>query len=144
MGLPILPSVGQQQLTVLSDQFAADVIRRLDQAVAERRVWNIHGVIVLQNGNLIIERYFEGHDRERGVGDLGTVKFSEETLHDLRSCSKSIVALLYGIALQKGMVPGPEAALLSGFPEYHDLANEERSRVTVHHALSMTNRNGLG
>lgn len=112
--------------------------RRLDQAVAERREWIIHGLLVLQNGKLIVERYFEGKDHERGVGDLGTVKFSAETLHDLRSCSKSIVALLYGIALQQGKVPAPEAILLSGFPEYRDLADEERSRVTIHHALSMT------
>jgi len=135
---PILPALGQQRPTFPPDKFAADVIRRLDQAVAERRVWNIHGLLVLQNGKLIVERYFEGQDRERGVGDLGTVKFAAETLHDLRSCSKSIVALLYGIALQQGKVPAPEASLLSGFPEYRDLADQERSRVTVHHALSMT------
>jgi CubicO group peptidase (beta-lactamase class C family) len=127
-----------------SDKFATDVMRRLDQAVAEGRVWNIHGLLVLQNGKLIVERYFEGQDRERGVGDLGTVKFMAETLHDLRSCSKSIVALLYGIALQQRKVPAPEASLLSGFPEYRDLADEERSRVTVHHALSNDHGNRLG
>ena len=135
---PILPALGQQRPALSPDQFATDVSRRLDQAVAERRVWNIHGLVVLQNGNLISERYFEGQDRERGVGNLGTVKFSPDTIHDLRSCSKSIVALLYGIALQQGKVPAPEASLLSAFPEYGDLANEDRSRVTVHHALSMT------
>lgn len=135
---PILPVLGQKRPALVPEKFAADVIRRLDQAIAERRVWNIHGLVVLQNGKLIVERYFEGQDRERGVGDLGTVKFAAETLHDLRSCSKSIVALLYGIALQQGKVPAPEASLLSGFPEYRDLANEDRSRVTIHHALSMT------
>lgn len=133
-----MPAPGQQQAALASDKFAAEVSRRLDQAVAERRVWNIHGLVVLQNGKLIVERYFEGQDRQRGVGDLGPVKFAAETIHDLRSCSKSIVGLLYGIALQQGKVPAPEASLLSGFPEYPDLANEERSRVTVHHALSMT------
>ncbi|MCK1576980.1 serine hydrolase [Bradyrhizobium sp. 174] len=138
MGLPVRSASGELQPTLPSDQFADDVIRRLDQAVADRRVWNIHGLLVLQNGKLIVERYFEGQDRERGVGDLGTVKFSPETLHDLRSCSKSIVALVYGIALQQGKVPAPEESLLSGFPEYRDLADEKRSRLTVHHALSMT------
>jgi CubicO group peptidase (beta-lactamase class C family) len=87
---------------------------------------------------LVIERYFEGHDRARGIGDLGSVKFAPETIHDLRSCSKSIVGLLYGIALQ-GMVPAPEASLFSMFPEYADLAgNDGRSRLTIQHALSMT------
>jgi len=138
LGSPILPAFGQQPAAFSADKFAAGIIRTLDQAVAERRVWNIHGLLVLQNGTLIVERYFEGQDRARGVGDLGTIKFAAETLHDLRSCSKSIVALLYGIALQQGSVPPPEASLLSGFPEYRDLADEERSRVTVHHALSMS------
>ena len=133
---PILPALGQQRGA--PEKFAADINQRLDQAMAERRVWNIHGLVVVQNDNLLVERYFEGQDRERGVGDLGTVKFAANTMHDLRSCSKSIVALLYGIALQLGKVPAPEVSLLSAFPEYGDLANEEGSRVTVHHALSMT------
>ncbi|MGJ5047900.1 serine hydrolase domain-containing protein [Bradyrhizobium oligotrophicum] len=138
IGSPIMPARGRQQATFDSDAFSAGVIQRLDQALAERRVWNIHGLVVLQNGKQIVERYFEGQDRARGVGDLGTVRFAAETLHDLRSCSKSIVALLYGIALHQGKVPPPEASLLSGFPEYRDLTNDDRSRVTVHHALSMT------
>ncbi|MBR0860283.1 serine hydrolase domain-containing protein [Bradyrhizobium liaoningense] len=138
MASPIPPALGQQRPAISPDKFAADVVERLDQAIAQRRVWNIHGLVILQDGNLLVERYFEGQDNERGVGSLGTVKFAAETLHDLRSCSKSIVALLYGIALQQGKVPAPEASLLSGFPEYGDLADEQRSRVTVHHALSMT------
>jgi CubicO group peptidase (beta-lactamase class C family) len=121
-----------------SEQFAAEVVRRLDQAIAERRVWNIHGLVILQHGKLVVERYFEGEDRQRGVGDLGTVKFSAATIHDLRSCSKSIVALLYGIALQQGKVPATDASLLSAFPEYGDLGTEQRLRITVQHALSMT------
>lgn len=138
MASPTLPALGQKRPMLPSDGFAADVTRLLDQAIAERRVWNIHGLLVLQNGKPIVERYFEGQDCQRGVGDLGMVKFAAETLHDLRSCSKSIVALLYGIALRQGTVPTLEASLLSGFPEYRDLATEERSRLTVHHALSMT------
>lgn len=138
MGAPILPAAGLQSPTLPPDTFATEVIQRLDQAVAERRVWNLHGLVVLLNGEPVVERYFEGQDRARGVGDLGTVRFTADTLHDLRSCSKSIVALLYGIALQRGMVPVPEASLLSGFPEYRDLADEDRTRVSVHHALSMT------
>jgi CubicO group peptidase (beta-lactamase class C family) len=122
-----------------NSRFAADVAERLDGAIAEKRVWNIHGLIILRNEQLVIERYFEGEDRARGIGDLGNVKFTSDTLHDLRSCSKSIVGLLYGIALYQGKVPAPEAPLFSMFPEYADLAEKDgRSRLTIHHALSMT------
>lgn len=119
--------------------FAADLAARLDKAIAEKRIWNVHGLVVLQNEKLVIERYFEGQDRARGIGDIGRIKFTADTLHDLRSCSKSIVALLYGIALQQGKVPAPEAPLLSMFPEYADLAARDgHTRLTIHHALSMT------
>jgi CubicO group peptidase (beta-lactamase class C family) len=134
-------SAGQQAPTAstsTSHVLADAVAERLDRAISEGRVWNIHGLVVLQNDQLIIERYFDGNDRKRGTGDLGTVKFKAETLHDLRSCSKSIVGLLYGIALHQGQVPAPEAPLLSAFPEYPGLTSAERSRLTIHHVLSMT------
>jgi len=119
--------------------FTPELEARLDQLIADRQVWNLHGLVVLRNGRLVLERYFEGEDRARGIGALGSVKFAPGTLHDLRSCSKSIVGLLYGIALHQGDVPPPEAQLLSAFPEYADLADRNgRDRLTVQHALTMS------
>ena len=60
-------------------------------------------------------------------------------LHDLRSVTKSVVALVYGIALAAGKVPPPEAKLYDQFPEYADLGKQPgRERITVQHVLSMT------
>jgi CubicO group peptidase (beta-lactamase class C family) len=57
----------------------------------------------------------------------------------MRSVSKSIVGLLYGIALAAGRVPVPEANLLSQFPEYPELsADSVKQSLTVKHALTMT------
>lgn len=119
--------------------FAPDLEARLDRAIAGRQVWNLHGLVVLRNRKLILERYFEGEDRARGIGGLGRVAFTPGTLHDLRSCSKSIVGLLYGMALQQGKVPPPEAPLFSAFPEHADLAGSDgRDRLTIQHVLTMT------
>jgi CubicO group peptidase (beta-lactamase class C family) len=119
--------------------FAPDLEARLDKAIADRRIWNLHGLAVLRNDRLVLERYFEGEDQARGSGGIGRVAFKPDTMHDLRSCSKSIVGLLYGIALQQGRVPPPEAPLFSTFPEYADLAGKDgRDRLTVHHVLTMT------
>jgi CubicO group peptidase (beta-lactamase class C family) len=79
--------------------FAPDLEARLDKAVAGKRIWNQHGLIVLRNDRLVLERYFEGEDEAAGVGEIGRVTFKPDTMHDLRSCSKSIVGLLYGVAL---------------------------------------------
>jgi CubicO group peptidase (beta-lactamase class C family) len=118
--------------------FSDDLAARLEQAVADKRIWNVHAVIVVRNGRLVLERYFEGEDDARGK-PLGVVKFGPDTLHDLRSVSKSIVGLLYGIALKAGKVPPPEQPLMQSFPEYADLAADAaRQRLTLHHVLSMT------
>jgi CubicO group peptidase (beta-lactamase class C family) len=110
----------------------------LDKAIAEKRIWNLHSIIVVRNGRLALERYFDGEDDARGK-PLGVVSFKPDTLHDLRSVSKSIVGLLYGIALAAGKVPRPERLLAQSFPEYADLfADPGRKRWTVHHVLSMT------
>ena len=70
---------------------------------------------------------------------MGRVAFNANTLHDLRSVSKSIVGLLYGIALADGKVPAPEAPLFASFPEYADLAADPaRNRRTIYNALTMT------
>ncbi len=119
--------------------FAPDLVARLDKAIADKRVWNLHGLVVLRNDLLVLERYFEGEDQARGIGEIGHVAFTPSTMHDLRSCSKSIVGLLYGIALQQGRVPPPEAPLFSAFPEYAELAHKDgRHRLTIHHVLTMT------
>jgi CubicO group peptidase (beta-lactamase class C family) len=119
--------------------FAADLETRLDKAVADGLAWNLHGVVVLRNDRLVLERYFEGEDRVRGVGEIGRVRFEPDTMHDLRSCSKSIIGLLYGIALQQGIVLPPEAPLFSAFPEYADLADKDgRDRLSIQHVLTMT------
>jgi CubicO group peptidase (beta-lactamase class C family) len=119
--------------------FAPDMEALLDKAIADKLIWNLHGLIVLRNDRVVLERYFEGDDRKRGVGDIGRVAFKPDTLHDLRSCSKSIIGLLYGIALAQGKVPPPEAPLYSAFPEYADLAaSDGRDKLTVQHVLTMT------
>jgi CubicO group peptidase (beta-lactamase class C family) len=119
--------------------FASDLEARLDKAIADKRVWNLHGLVVLRNDRLVLELYFEGEDEARGTAEIGHVTFKPETIHDLRSCSKSIVGLLYGIALQQGKVPPPQAPLFSAFPDYADLADKEgRDRLTIQHVLTMT------
>ncbi len=97
----------------------------------------LHGVLVVHKGEILAEQYFSGAD-ERWGQSLGVRKLTATSLHDLRSVTKSIVGLLYGIALAEGKVPGLDESLVSQFPELSDLAADpQRRKMTVRHALSM-------
>jgi CubicO group peptidase (beta-lactamase class C family) len=115
-----------------------DIDQRLTRAEQAGTVSGVHVLLVSQRGKLVLEHYGRGEDESWGR-PIGTVSFAPDVMHDLRSVSKSVVGLVYGIALAAGKVPPPEARLYDQFPEYPDLAKEPgRDRLTVHHALSMT------
>ena len=119
--------------------FLPDVGEQIDDAVETNEFDNLHAVILARGGKLVLERYYEGEDRRTRGPALGVVKFGPEVKHDLRSVTKSIVGLLYGIALADGKVPDLDQSLVVQFPAYEELAADpKRGRMTVRHALLMT------
>jgi CubicO group peptidase (beta-lactamase class C family) len=118
--------------------FQPNLISRFEAVQASGRLAGVHGVVALRHGRIVLERYMAGTDDAWGR-PLGKVAFGPETLHDLRSVTKSIVGLLYGIALAAHQVPAPDQLLLAQFPEYADLARDpQRAAITIRHALTMT------
>ncbi|MBI1383464.1 MAG: serine hydrolase [Rhizobiales bacterium] len=117
---------------------AANLGERIEAAVSAEGLAGLHGVVVVRKGRLVHERYFSGEDYRWGER-LGHVTFEASTLHDVRSVSKSIVSLLYGIALAEGKVPPLDAPLYDQFLGQEDLAAiPGRRAIRVEHALSMT------
>src|SRR4051794_40759888 len=138
----VIAALGAGVLLPLLPSFAADssddIDLRLAQVREAGRLSGLHALLVSQAGRLVYEHYGVGPDEAWGPS-LGVVTFSPTVLHDIRSVSKSVVSLLYGIALAAGQVPPPEAKLYDQFPEYADLASQPgRDRLTIHHLLSMT------
>jgi CubicO group peptidase (beta-lactamase class C family) len=122
----------------LAQPSGQDMRARLTQARQDGRASGLHALLVSRKGALVFEYYGEGEDEQWGR-PIGNVVFALDVLHDLRSATKSVVGLVYGIARAAGKVPPPQAKLYEQFPEYADLAKQPgRDRLTVHHALSMT------
>ena len=118
--------------------FAADLVDKLDAGIYAGLLTDVHAVLISRGGKMVLERYYPGKDEIWGR-PLGVVTPGPDSLYDLRSVTKSIVSLLYGIALDTGLVPPPEAPLLAQFPGYDDLAAEpRRASLTICHALTMT------
>jgi CubicO group peptidase (beta-lactamase class C family) len=121
----------------LTQAGGADNLSALEKRLRSGEIPNVHGVLVSHKGKTVAEWYFEGRDERRGT-PLGVVKFGPETIHDIRSVTKSIVSIVFGIAQASGAIGSLDTAALDYFPEYEDLWTPERRRITLRHLLSMT------
>jgi CubicO group peptidase (beta-lactamase class C family) len=102
---------------------------------------NIHAVLVAHGGKLVFERYLEGLDEIPGrfFGSReANVTFDADSLHAMKSVSKSVASLALGIAIDQGLIRGVNEPILSFFPELSDLRTPETERILLLHALTMT------
>ncbi len=106
----------------------------------------IHSLLLVRDGSVVFEEYFEGKDLDLFGEDLlrdGTLslvekRFTRDDLHYCASVTKSVTSLLFGIAVDRGQVPGVEGRMFSFFPEYAKFSTIEKDRISVHHLLAMT------
>jgi CubicO group peptidase (beta-lactamase class C family) len=75
-------------------------LQRIKQDIADGLFPNTHALLIEHDGLLVYEEYFSGSDQRWGV-ELGEIQFNSNTLHDLRSISKSVTSILLGIALEE-------------------------------------------
>ena len=99
---------------------------------------NTHAVLVERRGQMLAEAYFTAQDKPSGAWFSREVAFGPDTLHDLRSITKSVVGLLAGIAHGRGELGALDRPMFDYFPEHADLATPENRKITVEHLLDMT------
>lgn len=75
----------------------------LDAAITAGQAPDTTSVLVVHKGALVHEAYFNGADRT--------------TLHNTRSLTKSVTAMLVGAAIDRGMISSVNAPVLGFFPE---------------------------
>ena len=98
---------------------------------------NVHSLLVFRAGKPLAEFYRAGADEKLGYPS-GQVSFDASTLHDIRSVSKSVTSLLFGIAMAEGKVPSLDTPAVSLFPEYGDLQSRERQKITLRDLMTMS------
>jgi CubicO group peptidase (beta-lactamase class C family) len=98
---------------------------------------NIHSLLIARNNKLLYENYWGGKDESWGK-DLGVVKYNQDSLHDIRSISKSIVSACIGIAMQQGKIKSVDQKVFDFFPQYAKIDTGLKSLLTLEHLLTMT------
>jgi CubicO group peptidase (beta-lactamase class C family) len=98
---------------------------------------NVHAVLVARGGKLVFERYLRGAD-EINDRPVANATFDADTLHDMKSVSKSVASLALGVAIDRGLIGNVNEPIFSFFPELSDLRSPEKERIRLSHALTMS------
>ena len=100
-------------------------LNALIKSVAAGELPLAHSVLVAKSGKLVIEEYFYGFDRD--------------TLHDMRSASKSIASTLVGLAVDRELMCGAGARALDFF-DYESYGNwsDSKADITLRHLMTMS------
>ncbi|MEO8619591.1 MAG: serine hydrolase [bacterium] len=119
---PVRPCSG---LAVSADEFDEKRMRELIGNIHEGVFKNISSVVVIKNGKLLIEEYFNGETRK--------------TLHDPRSVGKSFASTITGIAIGEGYLKS-EDQTLGEFYDLKSFANysPRKQEVSIKDLLTMS------
>jgi CubicO group peptidase (beta-lactamase class C family) len=115
----------------------AALLCSLNEKLDKSPEMNVHAVVVARGGKLIYESYRAGEDYKWGT-KLGLIAYTPQMQHDVRSVSKSVVSLLFGIALDRKLIASIDEPVLPYFPELAALRTPEKDRILLRHLLTMT------
>jgi CubicO group peptidase (beta-lactamase class C family) len=99
-------------------------IESLYQEMAREPHHDLKAIVIVRSGRLAREHYFNGD--------------SADTLHDIRSTTKSVTSLLMGMAIQKGLIRSVNDSIALYLP---GLPRDGKEKITIKDLLNM--RSGL-
>ncbi len=112
-------------MAVSSESFDTNRIKQLKGAIEEGVFKKINSIIVLKEGKILIEEYFNGENRN--------------SLHDPRSVGKSFSSTLTGIEISDGFIKS-ETQTISDFYKLNQFENFSHSKgnATIKDLLTMS------
>ncbi len=104
-----------------------EVLEQLVSGVINGTYVDVHSILVYHKGALLLEEYFYGFNRDRP--------------HEMRSFTKSVISLLAGAAVDRGLLRADEPAF--GRLGYSTLLNPDLRKAKVTLAQLLSNQSGL-
>lgn len=134
---PIERDDGWAVTSLASAGFDMKEMEQLDSKLESGDFTNVHIVVVEYDGKLVYEKYLSGMDENWGQS-IGHVEFNHDRLHDLRSISKSVTALLLGIALGEDFQAALSRPIIDYFPELSSQIAPGAEKITLEQVLTMS------
>lgn len=99
-------------------------VRELDEYIKAKQYRLINSVLVWQDGNIILERYYNG--------------FNKASRNVIRSVVKSILSICTGICFDKGLIKGLDEPIYKYLDVFSEGIHPYHRAITIKHLLTMT------
>ncbi|WP_271603483.1 serine hydrolase domain-containing protein [Bradyrhizobium sp. CCBAU 45384] len=111
----------------------AALLCAMDEGIRGGKLANVDDIIVIRRGVLVYESYYDYPHQ---------LNYDATTRHNGYSMTKSVVSLLVGIAMDRGLIKDLDAPIASYLPDDASLRGSDNDRITLRHLLTMSA--GLG
>jgi CubicO group peptidase (beta-lactamase class C family) len=113
---------------IASTPLGVETAERIVRGIVDRSWNDVHSVLLVHGGRLVLEEYFYGYGPERP--------------HQQRSLTKSVVGALAGAAIDRGALPGVDTPVVPwlGYASFEN-PDPRKARITLGDLLTM--RSGL-
>ncbi len=131
---------GWQTESIYNTNIKTDPLFSLINRIQDGTFGKVHSILLIKDGKLVFEKYFGGHEWSYFTHDLNGVyiDFDINSLHTLHSVTKALTSLLVGIAIDKGFIKNENETVFSYFPEYKELSDSIKEKITIKHLLTFT------
>jgi CubicO group peptidase (beta-lactamase class C family) len=99
-------------------------VKELDDYITAHRYRLINAVLVYQNGEVVLERYYN--------------KYTPESRNNLKSTWKSIISLTAGICIDKGYIQNLDEPIAKYLPVFGEGIHPYHKKITIRHLLTMS------
>ncbi|MDZ4792869.1 MAG: serine hydrolase [Bacteroidota bacterium] len=134
---PLQPNDGIKTGWLNKAALNLQIIEALTDSITHGNYTNVHSVLIFKDDKLVYEQYWPGVDEVRMIGNVGTVPHHYDSLHDVRSISKSFTSAALMIALSQGKIKSLQQRLFDFFPEYAKYDTGMKQLITIEHLLNM-------
>ena len=129
---PVLPQITEGEWPTGGWQTSTPESQGMDSRILETMLemvqtqnYNIDSIMIIRNGTLVL--------------DAAVHPYTQDSKHIIHSCTKSIVSILIGIAIDQGFIEGVQTPVLEFFPDRtaSNLDSDKKS-LTLENLLTMT------
>lgn len=100
------------------------VLNQVDDYIRQKRYRLVNSVLVVKNGRIVFERYYN--------------KFNENSRNNIKSIWKSILSIVTGICLDRGVIKSLDEPIGKYLREFAQNIHPYHKLITIRHLLTMS------